>query len=60
MFYLAFEEFVESAELEETGALPEEIGGLNSVDLVEHGVVIDGYFFVDEAEEIIRDIGLAK
>lgn len=29
MLYLAFEELVKPAELEQTGTLPEEVGGLN-------------------------------
>lgn len=59
MLYLAFEELVKPAELEQTGTLPEEVGGLNGVDPIKHGVVVDWYFFVDEAEEVVRDIGLA-
>lgn len=60
MFYFAFEEFIKASELEQTGTLPEEVGSLDGVDPIEHGVVVDGYFFVDEAEEVVRDIGLAE
>ena len=60
MFYFPFKELIKSSKLEETGTLPEEVGGLNGDNPIEHGVVIDGYFFVDEAEEVVRYVGLAK
>ena len=60
MFYLALEQLVEASELEQAGALPEEVGSLDGVDPIKHGVVVDGYFFVDEAEEVVRDVGLAE
>lgn len=60
MFYLSFKKFVKPSKLKETGTLPKEVGSLYCVNLIKHCIVIDGYFFVDETEEVIRYIGLAK
>lgn len=60
MFDFAFEELVEASKLEHAGTLPEEVGGLDGDDPVEHGVVVERYFFVDEAEEVVGDVGLAE
>jgi hypothetical protein len=57
---LPLEEFVESAEVEQPCRLPEEVGGLDRVDLIEHGVVVEGKFLEDANQEVVRVAGLAE
>lgn len=60
MFHLAFKELVESAELEHAGGLLDEVGDIDGDDAVEHGVVVDGEFFVDIEEEVVGEVGVAE
>ena len=60
VFELAFEEFVEAAEVEEPCSLAEEVGGFDSVDLIEHGVVVDGELLEDGDEEVVGVAGVAE
>ncbi len=59
MLYLAFEELVEPAKLKQTCRFPHEVSGLNCVDLVKHGQVVEREFLEEGAEEVVGDIGLA-
>ncbi len=56
----AVEELVESAEVEHACGLPEEEGGLDGVDLVEHGVVVHGELLEHEHQEVVGQAGLAE
>jgi hypothetical protein len=56
MFDLALKQLVEPSKLEHTCRFFHKVGGVDGIDLIEHGVVVDGKLFINIEEEIVGNV----
>ena len=56
MFHFALKQFIQSSKLKHAGRFLDKICGLDCVDLIEHGVIVDWQFFINTEKKVIWHI----